>query len=259
MKAETFRKKYFFFDYDGTLAIPHTRTIPESTLETLDKLRAAGHFVGLATGRLQCNAIDFIAPFGFHNVVADGGYSVTINDELIWMEPLDIDMVKALLYRLEEQNLLWAVTTKNELKRYTKFSEFEKIAGDYYVPTFYDPELTIEGLTEVYKVYIPAELGAEDHIDLMDAPWVRYTSNTIFIEPMEKARGIKKVVDYFGGSYSDVVVFGDGKNDITMFIPEWTSIAMGNGREALKERADYITADCDKDGIKLACEHFGWI
>lgn len=28
-------KKYFFFDYDGTLAVPRTRSIPQSTLEAL--------------------------------------------------------------------------------------------------------------------------------------------------------------------------------------------------------------------------------
>lgn len=49
-------KKYFFFDYDGTLAVPRTRSIPRSALETLDELRAQGHFIALATGRLQVNA-----------------------------------------------------------------------------------------------------------------------------------------------------------------------------------------------------------
>ena len=50
-------RKYFFFDYDGTLAIPRTREIPQSALDTLDKLRAEGHFVALATGRLTANAV----------------------------------------------------------------------------------------------------------------------------------------------------------------------------------------------------------
>ena len=27
----------------------------------------------------------------------------------------------------------------------------------------------------------------------------------------------------------------------------------------LKEKADYITTDCDKDGIYNACKHFKWI
>ena len=44
-----------------------------------------------------------------------------------------------------------------------------------------------------------------------------------------------------------------------MFRPEWLNIAMGNARAELKEKADYITTDCDKDGIYNACKHFKWI
>jgi hydroxymethylpyrimidine pyrophosphatase-like HAD family hydrolase len=57
----------------------------------------------------------------------------------------------------------------------------------------------------------------------------------------------------------DVVVFGDGLNDLNMFSPQWFSIAMGNGCTALKEKADYVTGDCDKGGIMAACKKFGWI
>ena len=67
------------------------------------------------------------------------------------------------------------------------------------------------------------------------------------------------MVDHFGGDYSDVVVFGDEKNDLSMFIDEWTSIAMGNAIDELKEKATYITTDASDDGIYNACKHFGWI
>jgi hydroxymethylpyrimidine pyrophosphatase-like HAD family hydrolase len=59
------------------------------------------------------------------------------------------------------------------------------------------------------------------------------------------------------GDYSDVVVFGDGKNDLSMFVPEWTSVAMGNAVLELKERATLVTANVDDDGIYKACEQLG--
>lgn len=256
-------KKYFFFDYDGTLALPHTYTVPESTRKCLELLRENGHFVALATGRLQCNALDYVNKAGISNLVADGGYSVTIDGELKWMRPLDPAPVQACLRRLDEASIPWAVTTANELKRYTNNPEFDKISGDYYVPTFFDPDMEIEKLDTVYKAYIPADTAKEQELEasgiLHGVPWVRYTSDTVFIEPMSKYVGIKKMMDYFNAPYEDVVVFGDGKNDVSMFIPEWTSIAMGNAKPMLKPRADYITDDCDKDGIYNACKHFGWI
>lgn len=112
-------KKYFFFDYDGTLAVPRTRSIPQSTLEALDELRAQGHFIALATGRLQVNAVDYIDSAGITNIVADGGYSVTLNGELKWMEGLPLAPVKKCLHILEDQGIPWAVSTTNELVRYS--------------------------------------------------------------------------------------------------------------------------------------------
>ena len=106
-------KKYFFFDYDGTLAIPITRNIPDSTRETLRLLEAQGHFVALATGRLQCNALDFIDSAGIRNVVSDGGNSVTVDGKLLWMRSLDLPPVKACLHHLDDLGVPWAVTTDN--------------------------------------------------------------------------------------------------------------------------------------------------
>lgn len=67
------------------------------------------------------------------------------------------------------------------------------------------------------------------------------------------------MMDLLNAPIEDVVVFGDGYNDVSMFLPQWNSIAMGNAREVLKQRADYVTTNCDDDGIQKACEHFGWI
>ena len=66
-------------------------------------------------------------------------------------------------------------------------------------------------------------------------------------------------MDHFGAPYEDVVVFGDQKNDLKMFRDEWTSIAMGNAIDELKEKADFVTKNADDDGIEYACKHFGWI
>ena len=257
------RRKYFFFDYDGTLAIPLTRTVPHSTLATLEALRAEGHFIALATGRLQINALDFVSSLGIDNLVADGGNSITIGGKLVWMESLPLEPVKCCLHRLDALGIPWAVTTKNELVRYSATPNFEQITGDYYVPTQYAPDLRIDDLTCIYKAYIPCKPGELASLEATGAldgvPHVRYNSDNLFVEPMDKHRGIVRMMRELDAPLEDVVVFGDGLNDVTMFTAEWISIAMGNAREVLKERADYITAACDDEGIEKACRHFGWI
>ena len=88
---------------------------------------------------------------------------------------------------------------------------------------------------------------------------IRYGDGCVLYEPMEKALGIRDMIGHFHMKPNQVVVFGDGYNDLSMFRPEWLNIAMGNARPELKLEADYVTTDCDKDGIYNACKHFGWI
>lgn len=219
--------------------------------------------VALATGRLQCNAVDYIESMGIDNIVADGGYSVTVDGKLEWMQALELAPCIECLHKLDELGIPWAVQLRNEMLRYTPFPNFDEVAGDYYVPTRVDETLSADAIQEVYKIYIPCKIEEAERIVATGAldgvSWVRYDSDNIFVEPMDKAFGIKKMMDIFDAPYEDVVVFGDGKNDLSMFVSEWTSIAMGNAVEDLKKRADYVTDDCDKDGIYNACLKFGWI
>ena len=79
-------KKYFFFDIDGTLSTGLTTMMPESAVKALAQLRANGHFTAIATGRLQASAAAVAARYGFTDIVADGGWSVTHNGEIVEME-----------------------------------------------------------------------------------------------------------------------------------------------------------------------------
>lgn len=55
--------------------------------------------------------VDYIDSAGITNIVADGGYSVTLNGELKWMEGLPLAPVKKCLHILEDQGIPWAVST----------------------------------------------------------------------------------------------------------------------------------------------------
>ena len=88
-------------------------------------------------------------------------------------------------------------------------------------------------------------------------PWCRYDKEYIFVEPTDKAHGIRQILSHFGAEVSDVIVFGDAHNDLSMFCEEWTNVAMGNAVPELKVKADLITDNVDKDGIFNACLKLG--
>ena len=105
--------------------------------------------------------------------------------------------------------------------------------------------------------YYPMELSIEN---LKRLPWCRFQDEYIFVEPSDKAAGIHRILDHFGGSAEDAIVFGDSKNDLSMFGDDGSlRVAMGNAPDDQKEKADFVTTDVDKEGIWNACMELGLI
>ena len=58
---------------------------------------------------------------------------------------------------------------------------------------------------------------------------------------------------YYGFSKEEAIAFGDGENDIAMLEAVGTGIAMGNAKDAVKERADLTCKSVEEDGIYEYC------
>lgn len=69
-----------------------------------------------------------------------------------------------------------------------------------------------------------------------------------------KANAIKILAEYLQINKDEIVVMGDGANDISMFEMSGYKVAMGNANQNLKEKADYITEDNNQDGVAKALE-----
>lgn len=258
---EKFVKKYFFFDIDGTLSTGFPEPyVPESTKRALKKLEEKGHFLSIATGRSHAKAIALLDELGFKNMVSDGGNGITIDKKLLGIKPLNKENCVALLEELEEKGIPWGISMENSPIRYTKDNSFVEYTNDVYMKNIVDPNLDFHKIDTFYKLYVACKPEIDDTLEgLKNLPFVRFHDAYLFVEPDDKSVGIKAVMDHFKAPYKDVVVFGDQKNDLKMFRDEWTSIAMGNAIDDLKEKADFVTKAADDDGIEFACEHFGWI
>lgn len=258
------RKKYFFFDIDGTLtnANPGGIILP-STFATIKKLEENGHFVAIATGRSQSMAMDFANQIGIKNLVHDGGNGLTIDGKVVYIHPLDHDWALSIVHECIEKKIPFFIAIDNSMKRYARDHTMEET--DPHVKEIYeiivDPELNFDELPEIHKIVIGLSVGEENRLESihLNGGFMRYEPSQIIIEPSDKVKGIHDMMDYLNGPFEDVVVFGDGKNDISMIKAAPFSVAMGNAIDEVKEAASYVTKSCKEDGIAYACKHFGWI
>lgn len=67
-----------------------------------------------------------------------------------------------------------------------------------------------------------------------------------------KGNGLKTLTQSLNMSMEDVIVFGDGDNDISMFKCAGVSVAMKNACSELKRIANMIADHHDEDGVASA-------
>ncbi len=255
---------YFFFDIDGTL-IPGTgnHEVPADTRLALKQLEAEGNFLAIATGREHCLAVPEMEQLGFRNMVSDGGYGVTVAGELLGIDPLDDTQACFELAReCDAQGIPWAYDSDDIPERLTASQLFHDLTDAPFQGSVVIPDLDITREDHVNRMFVAIGEGREEKTlpALRNLPWMRYGgANYIYVEPMDKARGIRRILERFDAEGEDVVVFGDSLNDMSMFLPEWTRVAMGNACEELKRKASFVTTAVDDDGIGVALRHYGWI
>ena len=254
-----FHRRYLFFDYDGTLRSRTYDRIPESTRHALDLLRRKGHLVALATGRAQMDALDLISPTGIDTMVADGGNSITLDGKLIWLEGMPAEPCHRLMRWLDANGWAWAVNVENKRTCITKSGAYQQAIPNPYYSVAIDPGFDIDKLDFISKIFIACPTGEEKNIDFGGVTWARYDQAQVFCEPTDKARGIRKMMELLHAPLEDVIVFGDGTNDLAMFSTEWTSVAMGNAIDELKEKATFVTNSVNDNGIYRACVRLGLI
>ena len=255
---------YIFFDIDNTL-VSHKNFshIPSQTLKAINLLRKSGHTPAIATGRGAFLTSTTAKEFGITHLVCSGGAQIIINNQEIYKQMFPQKYLNDFIDTAKKfPDLSAAIDDK-----YLYASEAFKPFFDYFNnQAGYNCIRPLNELREAIICYImiaPEKLTHEHGIFFDTPSEIKLELMHAFTEARcygtSKWLGIKKLIAHEKADLDEVIVFGDGPNDIDMIEHAKIGVVVGNARDDVKKHADYVCDDIDDGGILSACKHLGLI
>lgn len=244
------KNKAIIFDLDGTAVQDNEYAMPSKRLIYAVKKAQKNLKVIAATGRTYLEAKDII-------------FNLKLKDPSIVSEGTQIINSKT-------GDIYWEQKLKTP-----QLKEISEIIKLYPYSIYFDDkqiELAILGNKILDSVRLVSVIGVEkqDAIELISklgkvdkvfsqigGVWVNEKAD-LHISHIEgnKKNAIAKLLSSLNIKKEETIGVGDGFNDLLMFESVGFKVAMNNGIEELKAKADYITPSIAEDGLAQFIEEF---
>lgn len=255
--------KAAFFDIDGTLVSLKTTRCPESTRQAIPALRSKGILCFVATGRskFEIRSEGLLDGMEFDGVLTNNGQDAYDSvGRLIYGKPLESSEAALVLQWVEKRGCAcWMVG--GEKSRLNMVNERVMTAMEAIHTRLPETGDLREMLhSPIYKIVLFLT-RAEMAEPMALAPSSRMTQwyplgHDLISRDGGKRNAMLDILSRYGISPAECIAFGDSENDVEMLRAAGIGVAMGNATAECQAAADYITADCDEDGIILALRHF---
>lgn len=259
-------------DLDGTLTNAK-KEISTETKEALMKLQKQGVTLVLASGR---------PTFGIEPLAKElelrehGGFIVSFNggrvidckeNKVIFEQTIKEERIPQIVKLAKEHNVNLLTHKDNYILTNDETDTYVQIEGKINkMPVVEDKNLEQAISFPVIKFIM---LGGGEYLaevepsvkDALGEKFSVYRSEPFFLEIMaegiDKAQSLQRLLDYLGREKDGMVACGDGYNDISMVEFAGLGVAMKNGNDTIKEKADYVTEKTnDENGIVEVIEKF---
>ena len=259
-----------FFDMDGTLLNAESR-LSDYTAETLIRMRSAGVSYTIATGRTLQAAL---GPLDGHRFVLP---LILKNGVIIWCPEQEAYSHSHLLSQQEVSHVLAAMTVqeitpfvftlesdgRHAVYHGTLKNEMEGRMAQLFEDERKLPLEPLSAMPDSSSVICLSAMGPDEQVQVVidgvaDEPGlVSYTGTAIQNQKLRwmdihhsngsKGDGVTTLRRELG--YDQVIVFGDGENDLSMFEVADESYAPANAQAAVKSKATGIIGHHDEDGV----------
>ena len=220
------------------------------------KAKENGYEIAIATGRSPFMIAGLLEELDIHTYVTFNGQYVVHNGEVIYTGGVPVETLHKIIafgesrhepvVFLDEHRMIASVENHKgilESIQSLKFPYPEVDASFYKYNAVYQTLVFVEEHHEhLYRTHFP-------EVDFVR--WHKYSCD-VLPKGGSKAKGIQLLLERIGKTAHDVIVFGDGLNDIEMLQLAGVSVAMDNGHEEVKKLATYVTSHVDEDGLAKA-------
>ena len=274
------KTKYVFLDIDGTL-VGYDSKIPESALKALELAKANGHKIIIASGRAYCMIYpELLRAVDFDGIISSGGACVMVDGKVIFESYIKGEDLAFVIDYFRANGINYLLMSKDDIYA-------EPVFNKYILPGMikagYNEDLVRQAYGTNIEVDDVCKITCGNKIAYFTSPFkpdrissalqerfyvvdfsVGKTEKSNFFGEMNnggvnKASGIDEYLKCVGGSIEDTIAIGDSANDLEMLEHAAVAVAMGNGTDAAKNAADFVTTAVDKDGIYNAFVKLGLI
>lgn len=245
-----------FFDIDGTLSDNDTRCVPESAKNALNRLKAEGFKLCIASGRNFFRIHDEIRQ------INKWDYYISCNGHEIFDKKGNCLLRKFFPREVVEKCIELSGKTSVNIELKTEDSTF----------IIYEPDETMLNAFDYFNVTPPTVKKYEgekitsmmlfpvdgrkipefDDYEAIETLYGEAFYCDIVLKGFDKISAIRRVMEISGES--SFIAIGDSNNDIKMIKEAAIGIAMGNANEKVKEAADFVTTHIKDNGIANAVD-----
>lgn len=260
--------KLIAIDIDGTLVNAKKKITP-AVKETILKAKEQGKKIVICTGRPLSGAQQYLDELGLNH--QDNQYVVSFNGAVVESTSGKVLLKRGLDY--EQYIELEAIARKLKLHFHCvgldRIYTANRDLGHYTIYNSRIVKLEVSYRTQEEMRQIPIikcmYIDDPDYLDQqIKSPLFEQMKGKVTFSKTEpfyyeataantdKGTGLAALCKYLNIPAKEVMALGDQANDMPMIKYAGFGVAMGNAVEVTKENADYVTLDCEHDGVAVA-------
>lgn len=268
--------KLIVCDMDGTL-LDSRKQISRVSLTAMEKAREKGIFTTICSGRVHSMLAAYSRQLKIEGpLIAANGAVIfdTLNDKILFQKTIEPKAARDLLMFCGQNGMDYSLlASKNcffsrnsvRIRRFEQYNNIARTDGLPEIPLRFFSDDYSEALSDdiykilVYELHEGQKKQTEDYLHKhRELAWTSSEEGLVDVSAngVSKGEGVRKLARMLGLSASEICVFGDYFNDISMMEQAGLPIAMGNAHKSVKKAALAVTASNDEDGVALGIEKY---